>query len=290
MAVSAGRRMATGSGRPSRGQHLGCTRRRFGLRGFALTFAALAWLGGRSAPAPAAADEIKPPVVFAAASMKTALDAAAEAWKASSGKTVKISYASSAALAKQIAQGAPADIFISADLKWLDYLEKENLIRKETQQNRFGNKLVLIAPADSTIKLDIARGFDLAGAAGDGKIAVCLIESCPAGIYAREALESLGVFAAAEPKLAQAENVRSALSLVAHGEAALGIVYATDARAEPAVKVLDTFPESSHSPIVYPIAMTASSVNPDAVLFLSFLSSQAATKIFRGQGFDILTK
>ena len=242
-------------------------------------------LSEQNAPASAPA-----PIVFAAASMKTALDAVADAWNATSGKIVKISYGSSATLAKQIAQGAPADIFISADLEWMDYLEKDNLIRKETRRNRFGNKLVLIAPADSNINLEIAKGFDLAGAAGDGRIAVCLIDSCPAGIYAKEALESLGVYAAAEPKLAQTEHVRGALSLVARGEAALGIVYATDARADPAVKVIGTFPESSHSPIIYPVALVASSTNQDAAFFLSFLASQAATKIFVEQGFEILSR
>ncbi|MGH6835898.1 MAG: molybdate ABC transporter substrate-binding protein [Methylocella sp.] len=230
------------------------------------------------------------PIVFAAASMKTALDAAAAAWKADTNKTVSIAYASSAVLAKQIEQGAPADIFISADLKWMVYLEKAKLVRAGTRRNLFGNKLVLIEPSDADVKLEIAKGFDLAGAAGNGKIAVCMIGSCPAGIYAKEALESLGVFAGVEPKLAQAENVRSALTLVSRGEARLGIVYATDAKADPKVKVVGTFPASSHSPIVYPVALIAASANPDAALFLAFLSSQAATKIFTGQGFEILSK
>jgi molybdate transport system substrate-binding protein len=230
------------------------------------------------------------PVVFAAASMKTALDAAAAAWKADTGKTVSIAYASSAALAKQIEQGAPADIFISADLKWMDYLENSKLVRAGTRKNLFGNKLVLIEPSDADIMLEIANGFDLAGAAGDGKIAVCAIDSCPAGIYAKEALESLGVFAGVAPKLAQADNVRNALILVSRGEAKFGIVYATDARADPKVKVVGTFPASSHSPIVYPVALIASSANPDAAFFLAYLTSQAATKIFLEQGFDILSK
>ncbi|MCI0600990.1 MAG: molybdate ABC transporter substrate-binding protein [Beijerinckiaceae bacterium] len=229
------------------------------------------------------------PIIFAAASMKTALDAAAAAWMTETGKTVKISYASSATLAKQIAQGAPADIFISADLKWMDFLEKDKLIRTETRKNRFGNKLVLIEPGDADIKLEIAKGFDLAGAAGDGKIAVCAIDSCPAGNYARQALESLGVFASVEPKLAQTENVRSALALVSRGEARLGIVYATDAKADPQVKVIGTFPESSHSPIIYPVALVAASANPEAEFFLAYLTSQAATRIFLEQGFEILS-
>jgi molybdate transport system substrate-binding protein len=203
---------------------------------------------------------------------------------------VSITYASSAVLAKQIEQGAPADIFISADLKWMDYLEKSELIRAGTRKNLFGNKLVLIAPSDADVTLEIAKGFDLAGAAGDGKIAVCMIDSCPAGIYAKEALESLGVFAGVEPKLAQADNVRNALTLVARGEAKFGIVYATDAKADPKVIVVGTFPASSHSPIVYPVALVAASANPDAALFLAYLTSQAATKIFLEQGFEILSK
>ncbi|MGH6838506.1 MAG: molybdate ABC transporter substrate-binding protein [Methylocella sp.] len=230
------------------------------------------------------------PIVFAAASMKTALDAVAAAWKADTGKTVSIAYASSATLAKQIEHGAPADIFISADLKWMDFLEKAKLVRAGTRQNLFGNKLVLIEPGDTEVKLEIAKDFDLAGAAGDGKIAVCMIDSCPAGIYAKEALESLAVFASVEPKLAQADNVRNALIFVSRGEAKFGIVYATDAKADPKVKVVGTFPESSHSPIVYPAALIAASANPDAANFLAFLSSQAATKIFVGQGFEVLSK
>jgi molybdate transport system substrate-binding protein len=235
-------------------------------------------------------DAPRPPVVFAAASMKTALDAVAAAWKADTGKTLSIAYASSATLAKQIEQGAPADIFISADLKWMDYLEKAKLIRAGTRKNLFGNKLVLIEPSDTDVKLEIAKGFDLAGAAGDGKIAVCMIDSCPAGIYAKEALESLRVFADVAPKLAEADNVRNALNLVSRGEAKFGIVYATDAKADPKVKVVGTFPASSNSPIVYPIALIAASANPDAAFFLAYLTSQAATKIFTGQGFEILSK
>ncbi len=245
---------------------------------------------GGSDAATAAPDNAAAPVVFAAASMKTALDAVAAAWKAGTGKAVSIAYASSAILAKQIELGAPADIFISADLKWMDYLEKAKLIHAGTRRNLFGNKLVLIEPSGADLKLEIAKDFDLGGAAGDGKIAVCAINSCPAGIYAKEALESLGAFASVEPKLAQADNVRNALTLVSRGEAKFGIVYATDARADPKVKVVGTFPGSSHSPIVYPVALVAMSANPDAELFLAYLTSQAATKIFLEQGFEILSK
>ena len=231
-----------------------------------------------------------PVIVFAAASTKTALDAVAAAWKTNTGKTASIAYASSGILAKQIEQGAPADIFISADLKWMDYLQKAKLIRAGTRRKLLGNKLVLIEPGDADVKLEITKGFDLAGAAGDGKIAVCTLDSCPGGIYAKEALESLGVFASVEAKLALADNIRNALNLVARGEAKFGIVYATDAKAEPKVKLVGTFPEASHSPIIYPVALVEASNNPDAPFFLSYLKSQAATKIFTGQGFDILPK
>jgi len=269
------------------------TRRRLGRLPFDLAIGAVIFTRSVVAGADAATDApdtAAAPVVFAAASMKTALDAVAAAWKADTGKTVSIAYASSAVLAKQIEQGAPADIFISADLKWMDYLEKAKLIRAGTRKNLFGNKLVLIEPSDADVTIEIAKGFDLAGAAGDGKIAVCMIDSCPAGIYAKEALESLGVFAGVEPKLAQADNVRNALNLVSRGEAKFGIVYATDAKADPKVKVVGTFPASSHSPIVYPVALIAASANPDAAFFLAYLTFQAATKVFTGQGFEILSK
>lgn len=246
-------------------------------------------LGAESAP-PGAAGVAKPPTVFAAASMKTALDRVAAAWKAATGKAVSLTYASSATLAKQIEQGAPADIFISADIEWMDYLDKAKLLQSGTRRNRFGNKLVLIEPATENTKLTIEKGFDLASAAGDGKIAVCAIDSCPGGIYAKQALESLGVFASVSDHLAQSDNIRMALALVARGEARFGIVYATDAKSDPNVRVVGTFPPESHRPIIYPVALTASATNPDAALFLAYLTSQAATKIFTDEGFEILSK
>jgi molybdate transport system substrate-binding protein len=172
----------------------------------------------------------------------------------------------------------------------VDDLEKAKLIRAGTRRNLVGNKLVLIEPSDADAKIEIAKGFDLAGATGEGKISVCTLDSCPGGIYAKEALNSLGVFSSVEPKLAQADNIRNALTLVSRGEAKFGIVYATDAKADPQVKVVGTFPASSHSPIVYPVALIEASANPDAVDFLSYLRSQAATKIFTEQGFEILAK
>lgn len=240
-------------------------------------------------PQQSVAQQAKPgPVIFAAASMKTALDAISADFSKKTGYAAKISYGSSGVLAKQINHAAPADIFISADLKWMDYLDKANLLRNGTRRNLLGNALVLIEPVDANAKLKIASGFPLAAALGDGKLAVCTIASCPAGIYGKDALVSLGVFKDVEPKLAQAENVRGALVLVARSEAKFGIVYATDAKAEPKVKVVDTFPASSHKPIVYPIAILKSSTNPAAASFVAFMTSQAAVKILTDQGFTVL--
>lgn len=234
------------------------------------------------------AAEAKGPVVFAAASMKTALDAIAAAYTTKTGKKPVISYGSSGTLAKQISAGAPADLFISADEKWMNTLAKAGAIKSETREALLGNQLVLVEPSGAGTTLKIGKGFDLAGALGDGKLAVCTVSSCPAGIYGKEALEKLGVWSAVEPKLAQADNVRAALVLVARGEAKLGIVYATDAKAEPKVKVVDTFPEDSHTPIVYPIAVTKDSKSPDAVALEQFMHSDEATKILTTQGFTIL--
>jgi molybdate transport system substrate-binding protein len=240
---------------------------------------------------PAAGPETeKPVIVFAAASLRTALDAVAAAWKTDTGKTASIAYESSGSLAKHIEQGAPADIFLSADLTWMDRLEKAKLIRSGTRRKLLGNKLVLIAASDTDAKLEIAKGFDLAGATGDGKIAVCALDLGTGGIYAKEALDALGVFASVEAKLAQADTTRNALSLVSRGEAKFGIVFATDAKADPKVKVVGTFPASSHSPIVYPVALVEASANPDAPFFLAYLTSQAATKIFTGQRFEMLPR
>ncbi len=255
--------------------------RRLGLLVLTAAAAANAASGG---PARAASG----PTVFAAASMKTALDAIAAKFAAKTGKTPVISYASSGVLAKQIASGAPADLFISADEKWMAFLAEKGAIKPETRETLLGNALVLVEPTSADAKLKIAKGFDLAGALGDGKLAVCTISSCPAGIYGKEALEKLGVYAAVEPKLAQAENVRAALLLVARGEAKFGIVYATDAKAEPKVKVVDTFPEDSHTPITYPVAVTKDSTDSDAGRLEAFLHAPESTDILRQQGFTIV--
>jgi molybdate transport system substrate-binding protein len=235
---------------------------------------------------PAAAEPVK---VFAAASLKNALDAVAAAWSAAdASKSIVLTYAGSPALAKQIEQGAPADVFISADLDWMDYLDGKGLVKAETRKAFLGNALVLIAPKDSLAAIELKPGADLAGAISEGKLAVADLKSVPAGRYAEAALETLGLFAAVESKLVQAANVRVALALVARGEATLGIVYATDAEAEPGVKVLAAFPEETHPPIVYPVAIVAGSSNTDAEAFVAFPSSPEAAKIFAAQGFRLL--
>jgi molybdate transport system substrate-binding protein len=227
--------------------------------------------------------------VFAAASLKGPLDTATEAWTTQSGKKVVISYAASSALMKQIEQGAPADIFASADLDWMKYGTDKKLIDPATVGNLLGNALVLIAPLDSTATVTLAPGVDLAGMAGDGKIAVGEVKTVPAGKYARAAFQKLGILAAVEPKFAMTDNVRSALALVARGEAKFGVVYATDAKAEPKVKVVATFPENSHAPIIYPFGVTSASPDAaDAGAFLSFLKTPAGEKPFAAAGFTVL--
>ncbi len=227
--------------------------------------------------------------VFAAASLKNALDEACKAFAEASGGKVTASYAASSALAKQIEQGAPADLFISADLEWMDYLASKGHIAAGTRVNLLGNRLVLVAPAASAASIRIEPGFRLADALGGGRLAVGDVKAVPAGKYAKAALESLGVWASVEDKLAPAENVRAALALVAQGEAPLGIVYATDAAAEPKVRIVDTFPESSHPPVVYPAAVTTAAASPEASKsLLAFLRSNQAHMIFAKHGFSIL--
>jgi molybdate transport system substrate-binding protein len=229
-------------------------------------------------------------LVFAAASMNNALNEVDAAFTKKTGVKVVASYAASSALMKQIEQGAPADVFVSADVNWMDYGAQRNLVRSDTRINLLGNRLVLIAPKDAKIgNVTIAPGFDLAALAGSGRIAAGDVRAVPAGLYAKAALEKLGMWAAVEPKLAMAENVRAALILVVRGEAPLGIVYATDAMVEPNVKIVGVFPEDSHPPIVYPAALTAN-VKPDAAQYLAFLRSQAAKSIFEFYGFSFLIK
>jgi molybdate transport system substrate-binding protein len=252
------------------------------LLGLAVVAAAVSGL-----PLAAQAEDV---TVFAAASLKNALDEVAAAYKEKTGKAVLISYAGSNALAKQIEEAAPADIFFSADLAWMDYLEERDLIRKDTRQTLLGNAIVLVAPADAATAITIDKGVDLAGALGpDGKLAMANVDSVPAGKYGKAALEWLGVWDSVAPHVVQADNVRAALAFVATGEAPLGIVYQTDANSEPKVAVVGTFPADSHPAILYPVAMTASSQNPDARAFFDFMRSDDAAPFYEEQGFTVVT-
>lgn len=226
--------------------------------------------------------------VFAAASLKTALDDIATVWKTRSGKDIVATYGSTATLAKQIAEAAPADIFISADLTWMDDVAKKNLIKPGSRKNLVGNTLVLVAATGTDLKIELEKDSNLAASLGDEKLAVGDVKSVPAGKYAKAALENLGLWSSVEANLVMQENVRSALALVARGEAKLGIVYGSDAVAESKVHVVANFPETSHKPIVYPAAVIAASTNPDAQTFLTFLFSKEAQLIFKENGFTLL--
>src|SRR5215831_11128648 len=243
--------------------------------------ASAAWSVAASAQAPKL-------IVFAAASLKDALDEANVAYQRDKGQEIAASYAASSTLAKQIEAAAPADVFISADLEWMDYLAKKNLIKPETRANLLGNRLVLIAPVNSAAKLGIAPNFPLAQALGNGRLAIADPNGVPAGRYGKAALESLGVWSSVADRLAPAENVRATLALVSRGEAPLGVVYQTDAASDKAVKIVGTFPEDTHPPIIYPIAVVTSSTNRGAPAYLTFLKSPVARPIFEKQGFTVL--
>lgn len=229
----------------------------------------------------------KPVIVFAAASLRTALDAIAGAWQLETGKRVVCSFAGSAALARQVDQGAPTDILATADVQWMDWAAQRRLIRLASRKDLLGNTLVLIAASNDDIALRIEPGFALAAALGTSRLAIGDPQSVPAGQYGKQALTALGVYDQVSTRLASTENVRAALAFVARGEARLGIVYATDAKAEPRVRIVDRFPAGSHAPIIYPFALTAASTHPDASAFLSYLSSSAARKVFVAEGFTV---
>ena len=251
-------------------------------RRLAAALAGLALLAMPLAALPAAADT----VVFAAASLKESLGAAVKAYEAKTGEKVAVSYAGSSQLAKQIEAGAPADLFISADLDWMDELAKKDLIDPASRVTLLGNTLVLVAPKASTASLAIAPGFPLAEALGaDGKLAMAAVASVPAGKYGKAALERLGVWDKVQPHVVAAENVRAALALVERGAAPLGIVYATDAKASPSVRIAGVFPEYTHPPITYPVARLSASTSPDAEGFRRFLTSGAGKAIFKRYGF-----
>jgi molybdate transport system substrate-binding protein len=224
--------------------------------------------------------------VFAAASLKTALDALMTPCAAIDAP-FRASYAASSTLAKQIEEGAPADVFISADLDWMDDLATRQLIQAGTRVNLLGNRLVLVAPRSRPVTLAIAPGFALAAALGDGRLAVADPAAVPAGKYARAALTSLGVWDSVANRLAPADNVRAALLLVSRAESPLGIVYRSDAIADPTVTTVATFPESTHPPIVYPVALTKRAAAPAAAV-LACLRSPEARREFERQGFDVI--
>lgn len=239
--------------------------------------------------ATAAATPSPPLTVFAAASLKESMDEAATAYKKATGQPVRVSYAGSSALARQIEQGAPADVFVSADLDWMDELQGKRLIDVTTRSNLLGNTLVLIAPKDGKAQpMTLQQGSDLRPLLGDhGRIALALVDSVPAGKYAKAAFTSLGMWNALRPRVAEAENVRAALLLVARGETPLGVVYGSDALAEPRVRVLATFPEDTHPPIVYPVARVKASMHPQAAAFVQWLQAPEAAAIFRRHGFSV---
>ncbi|MCT2399961.1 molybdate ABC transporter substrate-binding protein [Novosphingobium mangrovi (ex Huang et al. 2023)] len=247
-----------------------------------LLMAALAML---AAPVVVAARDKQAPLVLAAASLQESMNAAADAWSAKGHPRPRISFAGSSALARQIEAGAPADLFVSADEPWMDELEGKKLLKAGTRVSFLRNTLVLIAPRSSTTKLTIRPGMPLAKALGSGRLSVADPAGVPAGIYAQQALTRLDVWNSVKTRLAPVENVRAALALVSRGAAPLGIVYGTDARADPSVRVVGMFPQTSHDPISYPVALLAASKNPEAEGFRRFLISGEGKAVFRRFGF-----
>jgi molybdate transport system substrate-binding protein len=236
------------------------------------------------APAVSAAE--RGPLVLAAASLQESLTEAADAWAAEGHPRPVLAFAASSALARQIMAGAPADLFLSADEPWMDAVEKAGRLRAGTRKTLLGNRLVLIAPARSKVRLAPAQGFPLARALGGGRLALADPGAVPAGKYAKAALTALGVWRSVADQLAPAENVRAAMALVERGAAPLGIVYATDAKASRAVRVIGVFPASSHPPIRYPVAVLKTSRHPDAAGFRNFLASKQGRAIFARHGFS----
>ncbi|PJK30212.1 molybdate ABC transporter substrate-binding protein [Minwuia thermotolerans] len=230
----------------------------------------------------------EPVTVFAAASLRNAMDAAIAAWRADTGQPAIAAYAGSSALARQIQQGAPADIFVSANPDWMDVLEQDGLLRAGTRVDLLTNAIVLVAHGRQAESVDVGPSLDLPALLGDRRLAMALVEAVPAGIYGRAALENLGLWDKVEARVVQAPNVRAALALVATGEAPYGIVYRTDAAASDNVSVVGTFAAGTHPPIVYPAAVTAESGNRHAAAFLAFLKGPAARAIFERHGFGVI--
>ncbi|SEP72436.1 molybdate ABC transporter substrate-binding protein [Thalassovita taeanensis] len=223
--------------------------------------------------------------VFAAASLKTALDEVTALWAQDTGNTATLSFVGSSALARQIEAGAPADLFISANTDWMDRLESAGLLQPGSRADLLGNALVLIGHGADHAPVTLTSQLDLPSLLGPGKLAMALIDAVPAGIYGKAALTHLGLWNSIAPQVAQTDNVRAALALVARGEAPMGIVYATDAAADPSVTVLAEFPADSHPPITYPAAVLADSTAPEAPALLTFLQSPTAMAIFLRHGF-----
>lgn len=248
-------------------------------------FAAVAFAGAMIVASLAAAQDV---LVFAAASQREALEKIASLFERGVGGSVAISYAASSVLARQIEQGAPADVFISAHPTWMDYLQERDLIYLGRRRDLVGNELVLVAPASSGVVIDIGPGLPLVQALGGGRLAMGDPGHVPAGVYGKAALESLGVWRDVEQRLAPVESVRAALALVSRGEVPLGIVYASDAAADSGVRIVGRFPRGSHAPIVYPAAMTKGGRSPIGLNFFNFLWSEASIRIFREHGFTEL--
>ena len=272
------------TGRPQIQKMVMVSRRKLICRVAALAAAAaVAW--GTPPPPAQAQDDI---VVFAAASLKDALDAINAEWQKETGKTATISYAASSALAKQIEQDLPAQIFISADLDWMDYVEQKRLIKPESRVNLLGNRLVLIARKDNAQPIEIRQGFELAKLIGGGYLALANVDSVPAGIYAKAALEKLDVWSSVADRIAQSADVRAALLRVSRGQAPVGIVYQTDADTDQNVKIIGMFPDNTHPPIIYPMALTTKAGNPEAAAFHAYLRGAKATAEFEALGFTVL--
>ena len=245
------------------------------------------WLSLFYPPSFAAQTDNPPLIVFAAASLTNALQEVADGFTKDSSIAVKFSFAASSTLARQIENGAPADVFFSAHIEWMDYLQSRKLIQVVTRHDVLGNQLVLVAPADSKIVLKIGPHFALAKTLGTGRLATGDPDSVPVGRYAREALTNLGVWDEVEARLVRADSVRSALAFVDRGEASLGIVYATDVQIDRKVRMVDVFPDNTHAPIVYPIALTAVA-KADAIKFIDYVRGPVGDATFKKYGFTPL--
>lgn len=251
-------------------------------RTFLAVFAAMMLM---LAPVRAQADDV---VVFAAASLTNALGAISDAWTAESGYTAALSFGGSSALARQVQEGAPADIFISASVDWMDAVEASGDLQADTRRDILGNTLVLIAHGPDAVPVTVDQSLDLVGMLDGGKLSMALIDAVPAGIYGKTALTVLGLWDSVEPYVAQSDNVRAALAFVARNEAPLGIVYATDAAVQDNVSIVGTFPAASHGPITYPAALTAQATSPHAQDFLDYLLTYTARTIWERYGFAVL--